>query len=227
MSGDGKIVGQSEDDFSIHPVIAGYAVFFAVVGDFSAKVNLVTDFGTTEFPRVAKTQPVIRTFDLLAIFDVLMEHAVFIANAIATGRVVQGGQGIHETGGQASQSPVAQARILFHGADRLEVHPQIGQTFPAGIEQSKIVEAIDQHPAEEKLEREVIDPFAFVPVKPLLGLNPVFRHAVAHGMGNGHEPIMVRGLVPGLADSKEQMIGNATLERHFVQSGAIVGKGRG
>jgi hypothetical protein len=49
--------------------------------------------------------------DLIAVMNLLPENAVLIAQAITHGWDAEGGQRVHETGGQTSQAAVAKAGV--------------------------------------------------------------------------------------------------------------------
>ncbi len=73
----------------------------------ATEANEVNLLGPRGFPRVAEEKPIVGTFHLPAIADFLAKHAIFIANAVATGREAPGGQGIKIAGSQASQAAIA------------------------------------------------------------------------------------------------------------------------
>ena len=60
--------------------------------------------------------------------DLLIEDAEFIADAIADGGTLQGGQRIEVTGSEPSQAAIAQPRLLFGLKDRVEVLTQLGES---------------------------------------------------------------------------------------------------
>ena len=67
-------------------------------------------------PGVGMAQPVVRVLDLAAVVDLLAEHAVLVAQAVADGRDLQRGQRVDEAGGQPAEAAVAQAGVgLFLG----------------------------------------------------------------------------------------------------------------
>ena len=51
--------------------------------------------------------------DLLPRFDALLENAELVTDAVADRRQFQRGQGVHETGGQATEAAIAQPRVAF------------------------------------------------------------------------------------------------------------------
>ena len=93
-------------------------------------------------PRLFVGQPVVRGFDLLAVFvELLLEDAVLVLDAIAECRHAQRCERINEAGGQTAEATVAEARLVLgvddvrHGeAEFLDRGIELlGQT---GVEQS-------------------------------------------------------------------------------------------
>ena len=93
----------------------GFLTGFGFVLDHvTVKLNLVSCFWALEFPDVAVTQPIVGVFNLLAIFYGLLEHAVFVTDAVTGRWNGHGGHGIQETSSQTTQTTVAQGRVVFH-----------------------------------------------------------------------------------------------------------------
>ena len=86
-----------------------------------AKAHLVGDLRARDFPRVAVAQPFVRDLLLPPISDDLIEDAKLITNAVADGRHLHAGHGIHVTGGEPAESAVAQAGLFFLGEDLVKI----------------------------------------------------------------------------------------------------------
>ena len=54
-----------------------------LLGRVSIKANRATVLRTLNLPRISVSQPVIRILYLPAVFNVLMEHPVFVADSVA------------------------------------------------------------------------------------------------------------------------------------------------
>ncbi len=67
--------------------------------------------GPDDLPRVGSTQPVVGVLDLPAVGDLLAEHAVLVAQAVADRGDLQRRQRVDEAGGQPAQAAVAQAGV--------------------------------------------------------------------------------------------------------------------
>ena len=79
----------------------------------TAEFYLYRVLRTSDLKGIAVFQPVVRNLYLIAVFNLLLEHAVFIADAAAIGRISQGRQGIEEAGCQTAQTAVSKSCIRF------------------------------------------------------------------------------------------------------------------
>ena len=93
-------------------------------------------------PRLFVGQPVVRGFDLLAVFvELLLEDAVLVLDAITECRHAQRSERIDEAGGQTAETTVAEAWLVLGVDDVLHGEAEfldrgielLGQT---GVEQS-------------------------------------------------------------------------------------------
>ena len=110
--------------------------------DFAAEGDLLVAVVVDVAPWLFVGQPVVRGFDLLAVFvELLLEDAVLVLDAITECRHAQRGERIDEAGGQTAEATVAEARLVLgvddvrHGeAEFLDRGIELlGQT---GVEQS-------------------------------------------------------------------------------------------
>jgi hypothetical protein len=77
----------------------------------AAEMDHIVHFRARKLPRIARAQPVIGRFDLIAVHDGLPEHAVFVADAIAEAGNADGRHGVEETRGKAAEATVTEGRI--------------------------------------------------------------------------------------------------------------------
>ena len=86
---DRRVIGHGLDDLAGLPDLAR-AIAAVDDGDIAAKADLMGDFRSGEFPRIAEGQPILRHLALPAAHDLLPEQAMIIADAIAKGGDAQG-----------------------------------------------------------------------------------------------------------------------------------------
>ena len=82
-------------------------------GHAAAQPDLHAERPVVAEPRITVALPVIRLFVLRALNKMLAKQAVLVVQAIANRRLAGGGHRIEKTGGQPSQTAVAQRRIGF------------------------------------------------------------------------------------------------------------------
>ena len=95
------------------PAVLRIAVLVRFRGRVAAKLDGTRKLEAFDFPGIPFPQPGIRLLDLHAILDALAEHAVAIAYAVAYDRKLQRGAAVEETGSQAAEAAVAEARIVL------------------------------------------------------------------------------------------------------------------
>ncbi len=153
--------------------------------DPAAEAYRVAHAAAREFPGGAVLQPRVRVFDLTAVLDLLREHAVFIADAVAERRQAERGHRIEETRRQPPQAAVAQGGVGFqvgHVFEALRVrrHAALG-----GLRQVQRAERIAQRAADQKFHRQVIDPARFGGSLQRLRRDPAPRQLLARDLRNG------------------------------------------
>mmetsp|Transcript_11096 Transcript_11096/g.18807 ORF Transcript_11096/g.18807 Transcript_11096/m.18807 type:complete len:209 (+) Transcript_11096:2189-2815(+) len=132
-------------------------------------------------------QPVVWALDLLSISDLLVEHSVRVTESITPSGHVKSGQGVHETGSEASQSSVSKTSISFLVIDGLEVSTEVVHGLRERILQTKVDDGVLQRTSNEELEREVRDTLAILLTKVTLCLLPSLNQTITHTEGEGLE----------------------------------------
>ncbi len=142
-----------------------------------------------EFPGTAGLQPIVWTLHLIAVDQLLKEQAVFVSDTVAVGRNLQGGDGIHKTGGEPPQTAVAEGGVLLLIADLRELKAKFLHRLLDLLEDAEVNYAVAERTPNKKFQRKVIDPFLFLGVEGLLGGDPLLHHQIAHGIGQSLEDI--------------------------------------
>ena len=76
----------------------------------------------------------------------------------------------------------------------------VGQSRAHRLDHVEVGQGVDQQPADQEFQRQVIDPAAVVAVVAPHGHHPVIDDPVAGGQGHGDEPVALAGGVAVLAD---------------------------
>ena len=213
VADDGEVVGDGLDLLGGDPdpfVAAGAA---GVVLDVSAEADEAGVFGALDFPGVAVLQPVVGLFALFAVDDALAEDAVVVAQAVAGGGEVEGGEGIHEAGGEAAEAAVAEAGVHLVVAEAVPVQAEGVHGFAALLLEAEVDDVVAEEAADEELEGEVVDAADLGGAVGVLGGHPAVDDAVAHGIGEGFVAIAFGGSVAALGEGEthvpEEVLGEA------------------
>ena len=188
----------------------------------AAPVDEVVDVGFGDLPRVSVDQPVVGLLDLPAVVDLLVEDAELVADAVADGRALEGGQRVEITGGQPPEAAVAQPGFLLACQHLVEVLAEFGQRSAGCFLDSEVDQVVAQLRSHQELGREVARHLAAEIKRGLGGRHPVVLHAVAHGQCR--RLVVVLGPQGGRrsTDRVSQMVENASSQRIGGESGATV-----
>ena len=69
--------------------------------DVAVKLDVDSDIVSLELPRV-EVKPVVRDFNLISIDNLLLKDTVSVAQTIAPGGIVEGGERVEEAGSETS-----------------------------------------------------------------------------------------------------------------------------
>ncbi len=195
-----------------HPAHAVVALAVGVVLGAAAEPDLEGDLGMGDFPRVAEVQPVVQHLDLPAVLDGLIEDAELVANAVAGGRDLQGGQRIEVAGGQAAEAAVAEAGLLFlfqklveRQAERL--HGLLGRLPDAEADQ-----VVAKLRPDEELGREIGHGAAGLRKIGVRSVNPAVQHAIPHRVRQGQVVVVGRGHLGEFGLVGEQVLEEVVLD---------------
>ena len=219
-----QVAGHGHDDLGVGPAGAVAAVLVGRGGDVAVELHRVHERGPFVHPRRAEPQPAVRGLDLVAVDDLLVEQAEVIADAVAVGRNLHGGDGIHEAGGQPAEAAVAQGRVFLALLQGLQVVAELLQGLGDLVHQPHVDDGVAQRAADEKLERQVVHPFHLLGVEGLLGLDPLFHEHVAQGIGERPVDVLIAGAVRVAALEAHQVVLNALfelLDPHVPENGVI------
>lgn len=207
-TGDHLIVGDGHDLFGLQPARLGALLLHA-----AAEAHLVAGVVARKLPRIAVLQPVVRRLHLLAVDDILLEHAVLVANAVAAPRQRQRRQRIEEAGRQAAQTAVAEARVVLFFQQFTQAQPHFVQRVVDILIDAHRQQRVRQGAADQKLHRQVIHLPHVLRQLGAVGTQPAFNHAIAHREQHGVQPVVPVGDGRILADDKHQLIGDGMFQR--------------
>jgi len=76
VSGNGRIISHRHDFFGIDPLALEVFVFIKVPGSHDVKFYRIEKFRSLDFPGISVSEPVVRHFNLIAVFDSLVKNPV-------------------------------------------------------------------------------------------------------------------------------------------------------
>ena len=205
VAGDRDVVGHAEHRVRADPADPPFAV--------APEVDRDDVLGAGELPRVAETQPVVRLLDLRAFAEDLPEDAVLVPQAVPHRRVAEGGERVEEARGEPSEASVPEPGVHLEVDDLVPVEPQLPERLPARRLEAQVDEVVDEGAADQELHREEVDALDVLPQVGLLGQDPRVHHAVAHGVGEGEEPVVRGGALRVLPDRAPEAQVNVAQER--------------
>src|SRR5206468_11491633 len=97
---------------------------FAVILRTSVILHGKENVGARNLPRCPVSQPGIGLLDLLSVDDALAKNPVLVADTVSVERQRQRRCRLEKTCSKASESAVAEARVVFAGSDFFEIEAQ-------------------------------------------------------------------------------------------------------
>ena len=174
-------------------------------------MDLLHLVGAGDQPGVALVLPVVGELQLLAVHDALLEDAQLIADRVAEGGNLQGGQAVQVAGGQAAQAAVAQSRVGLHVEDVGGLEAQLLDGRPHGLDDAQVVGVLHQAPAHEELQGHIVDLPLLLLADLGAGFHGVGAHPVPEDHGAGLHHVGFGGLLLGAAEVQAQLVNNSLL----------------
>jgi len=221
IAGNDVVVGDRAHVLGIDPErLAGFQIGLQA----PTKADLVMHLVTREFPDVERREPVIGSFDLLAVDDALLEHAVVVTDAIAKTGDAQRRHRIEKTRGEPPQTTIAERGIGFGIEDLVQIDLHFIERGLDRIKQLERQHSVEQRPADQKFHREVIHAARVLLVLRPRCLHPALNQLIAHGQEGRVEPIFGQGRCRVFTHGEHQLVGDRMFERNRIMAGGIVFK---
>jgi hypothetical protein len=198
---DRRVEGRGDHAFRRLPDVALQAAVVLDGRHRAAETDFVGSFAAFEFPGVAVGEPGFRQFHLPAVGHLLAEQAMDVANAVAIGRNIDGRHGFHETGGKPAEAAVTERRIRLDRRDHVKIDAERLQRVVQLAHQLEVRNGVAHQPADQELERQVVDPLVAGCVDLLRGFHPLVDDAVADDEDGGGQPVVRLGGLGVLADA--------------------------
>ena len=193
-----------------------------VIVDLSAEAHVERLVGPGNEPRGALVHPAVGQFHLVAVDDALLEKSVFVADGKTGGGIIQRGQGIHEAGGQTSETAVAQAWIRLHLVDFVQILSHGGKRVPVLALETEVHEVVLELAAHQKFHAQVVHTLRVGLLDPVVDHLPLGGEQLLDGQGRGLEDLLFRGLVRRDAEVAGQLGFDARAHRVLVQISILI-----
>ncbi len=141
--------------------------------------------GPHDLPGIRISQPVVRPLLLPAVLNSLLKDTVLIAQAIAHRRQLHRGHGVEEAGGETTQTAIAQASVRLLVEDLPPLASVAFETRSDDRIEQQIHDVVAERPADEKLDRDVINSLRILVRVGLVGAQPSVRKNVSNRARGG------------------------------------------
>ena len=207
VTGNDGVVRHGQHILGIKP-----AHGLAVLLEAAAETHPVLHFRTRKLPRITARQPVIRNLDLMAVDDLLFEHAVVVADAVTEPGQAERGHRVEKTGGKPAQAAIAEGGIMFKVDQLVEIDVHLGQRLLYILVNIERQQCIGKRAPDQKLHRQVIHPLDVLLVLGAGGFHPALHQPIAHGQGGCLQPVLRLGCYRIFANRVNEFVGNRQLE---------------
>ena len=112
--------------------------------------------------------------------------------------------------------PLPKRGVRLDLAQTVQIDAEFGQRGAHRLQHLQIVERVDQQPADQEFQRQIIDPLAVLVVRGAGRGHPAIDDAVAHAQRGGDEPVPLGGDHRILAHRVGQLGDDGTPQRRDV-----------
>ena len=184
--------------------------------------DLLHRLGAADLPGVAIFTPGVRALDLATILDLLTEQAVLVVDAVAHRRVIQGGQGVDEAGGQTTQAAVAKGHVRLLFAQIGQFQTEFTQGLFADLVQREVVQVVGGQTPHQEFSREIVNRTSIFLEVSLLSAGQALVHLFVDGGSGRFPPCFGRGFLFACTQGRTQVTHDTRLELIFIQLEILV-----
>ena len=156
-------------------------VLFPVFTNTTAEMNLIDAVGARDEPDLSAGKPDVGKFHLHSVHDHLLEKTVFIAEGKARGGVIERRERIHKTGGETTQTAVAESRVGFTFIEIFQRETERFQRLFVGRGEAEVAKIGFERATEQKFHAHIINALGARRVDLLFIGGSLFRKKIFHG----------------------------------------------
>ncbi len=139
-------------------------------------------------------QPVVRNLLLEAVFDLLLEHAVMIADAAAVSVIAERRQRIHEAGRKPPEAAISERGIRLLVLERVDVDAELVERLLHIVVRAEVQQVVAERAADQELHRQVVNRLALLLQELGIRIHPVLDDLVLDDLGDCLEDLLLRSL---------------------------------
>ena len=216
------IVGHTDGVFGRNPAHPVGAPFIAVALSAATKADETGLVWVGNLPGPARLQPLVGDLHLPAVADQLVEDAELVADAVARGRDLQGGQGFEEAGRQTPKAAIAESGFLLHIEDFFDVvDAETTQSLGHLIADAEHQQVVAQLGADQKLGRQISHGPGGGRADRLDTCQVAGHQPVPHRIAQRHVEVVAAGGGRELAKRIEEMLRHPIEEAFSRQAAAV------
>ena len=199
---DRQIIGHGQNGLIAVLHVAVPAQLLVILdADIAAEFDSLGILRTFDFERIAVSEPVIGQLNLLAVYDGLLEHTVFVTDTAAVSRIVEGGQGLQEAGCQTAKAAVSQTCIRLLILNLVDINAEFLKNLSYLLVAAKVDQVIAQGSAHQEFHGKIEYLLGIMLGIGLVGPEPVINDPVLCRIGYRLENLLLRSSLQGLAET--------------------------
>ena len=185
--------------------------------DIAAESHDLRVLRTLELEWISISQPVIRDLDLVAVLDLLTEHAIAVTDAAAVRRITERRERIKEAGGETAEAAVAEGRVRFLVLDHVQIEAHLRERLLHLLVGGEVDQVVAERSAHQEFHRHVVENLRILLVHDLLRRHPVVYDDILDRVGHRLEKLLLRRFLQSFAEQVPDIVPDRFLEPFFIK----------
>ena len=190
----------------------------------AAELDDLGQLRTAQLEGIALFEPLVGHLYLEAVFDLLLEHTVAVADAAAVSRVAQACERIQEAGRQSSQTAVSKGGVRLLILDHVQIAAQLLQRFLYLVVIGQVNQVVAQGASHQELHGHIVHNLRILLLHLLLGSQPGVDDGVLGGQSHSVKNLLLRGFL-NVAPVKGLYIVNHASLKELLVKGSLTHNG--
>ena len=212
-----SIVGHSDDFLAALPLGSLSWAVLPLLRE-TKESDLVLHVLSLDFPWVSVVQPKIRNFDLVAIFDHLLENSIFIPDTVTPSWDLKGSKRVNKASGESSETTVSEGGIALLLIQLFEIVSHVHEGISEIAFKIGVNKGILESSSHQEFERKVVNPLAVVVVVELLSIVPRLDEPISDSVSSGLVSTEVVKVKSSSSKGVLNMVNNLSLDGLLVVS---------